>query len=471
MRADQPQGPAGRRLAHSLTPRLLTITGATASTAVLGEATVAALRASDWEQPWPVLEPRLALLAAFTLVAAVWWAAVAAVNARRLTTLRVVGVATTLAYAVPVGAWFGLDRLVEGDVRRWAWVGWVALVLAVHSLVVTGFRRTSATLGEPNSHFTAVALLPIGAAAAAVPSVFHQAAVFALPTATGFAVWLLVELGQAMTVFDGDCRARWHQLHGVPLPSAAPPTVSAESGADHRHHHTTLPRLLVLASFLAGLSAPLWVWLLERRGHVALIDRRTVFDDQGRRVMAVLFAAALATYAVGWLWWAVAAAANAANRARWAISPFLAPFGYAMMVGAIAALPEVEERVKSEYHTLVQVAAGLVVVVAHFGVVQSYRSTAERIGARLAPWTRLIYMPQGALVLSVLLGFFGQTLGDGAFIGVLGTTWAVVYLAYAVSFQQAMVEFDKACYGHRLTSADGGALPDFLKNSSLAADS
>lgn len=468
--ADQPQGQPVRRLAHTLTPRLLTTLGATGCIAALGEATVAALRASDWEQSRPTLDPRLAWLAGGTLLAAMWWAAAASLNARRCTTLRVVGVATSLAYAVPVAAWFAIDRFVEGEVRRWAWVGWIALALAVHALVVTGFRRTSDTLGEPNSHLTALALLPVCVAATSVPSVFHQAAVFALPMSAAFVLWLLAELWLAMALWDSTCATRRQPVHTEPPPGAAPSPVATEAEDGRRHHHTTLPRLLVLASFLVGLSAPLWVWLLERKGHAELIGRETVFDDEGRRVMAVLFATSVGTYAVGWLWWAVAAAANAANRARWAISPFLAPFGYAVMVGAVAALPEVEQRVRPAYHTFIQLAAGVVIVIAHLGVLQAYRSTAERIGARVAPWTRVIYIPQAALVLSVLLGFLGQRLGEGAFITVMGASWVVGYLVYAISFQQALAEFDRACYGHRLSRSGPDELPDFLKKSALAAD-
>lgn len=488
------------RLWHSLLPRLLTALGALAGAAVLGNATVTALRESDWEQPRPLLEPRLGAAVALMMFGGLWWAVAAAANARRLTQRHVVGAATVLFYALPVGAWFAVDRFVEGDTRRWAWVAWVGFAVVVHYFVAMAYRSTSATLGHTNTHLTAVAFLPMGMAATSVPSVFQQAAVFALPMAAGFTLWLVAELWQAMTEWDRLCKERSRELRGLPvlggpvvvapvfstasaaaaaaeastsgaMPSAATVMAArADVAAEKRYHHTTLPRLMVVSSFVLGLSMPLWIWLLERKHHVQLAGRDTVFDLQGRRALAALFVSMLGSYAIGWLWWSVAAASNAANRARWAISPFLAPFGYAVAVGMVAAVPEINARVDARYHTAVGLGGAFIAAVAHLGVLTAYRSTAEKIGAPLAPWTRVIFLPQGALVFSVLLAFFGQMLNDTAFAAVLGGAWVLVYLVYAISFYQAMAGFDRACSGRRLGHAGGESLPDFLKRKPASAD-
>jgi len=107
--------------------------------------------------------------------------------------------------------------------------------------------------------------------------------------------------------------------------------------------------------------------------------------------------------------------------------------------------------------------------VAHLGVLAAYRNTAEKIGAPLAPWTRVIFVPQAALVFSLLLAFFGQTLNDAAFTAVLGSAWALVALVYAISCYQAMAGFDRACAG-RMVGAGAESLPDFLKRKPAAAD-
>lgn len=104
---------------------------------------------------------------------------------------------------------------------------------------------------------------------------------------------------------------------------------------------------------------------------------------------------------------------------------------------------------------------GLLIVIAHFGVLRAYRRTAEAIGAEVRPWARVIALPWVTLVCSLLLAFFGQVLDQTVFTLVLGTLWVCCYLACATSMYQAMAAFDRACAGRRLVRGDDDGLPEF----------
>ena len=69
-----------------------------------------------------------------------------------------------------------------------------------------------------------------------------------------------------------------------------------------------LPRAMVLASLVLGLALPAMIIVLEREGHVSVKGINTTLDDHAAGVMTGLVVAALVTYALGWLWWSVAAA-------------------------------------------------------------------------------------------------------------------------------------------------------------------
>ncbi|MEI7548793.1 MAG: hypothetical protein WCK21_12180, partial [Actinomycetota bacterium] len=236
-----------------------------------------------------------------------------------------------------------------------------------------------------------------------------------------------------------------------------------EALVEQHFHHTTTPRAMVVASFLLGLSMPAWVMLLERKGHVAIAGRDSTADPEGRRMIAALLIGMVGAYALGWLWWSAAAAANASNRTRHSMSPLLAPIGYFVIVGVGALAPIIDDAVRPEFRPLVVAVGVLIAVIAHFGVLRAYRHSAEAIGAPTGPWTRVIAIPWMALAFSFLLAFFGQVLSKASFAVVLGTAWVLLYLAYSVSFYQAMAGFDRACAGRQLSHADVDGLPEFLK--------
>lgn len=474
------QPPTAVKLVHTLLPRLLAVAGALALLGTLGVATVDALRASDWEQPRPLLQPRIGLAAAVLLLGGMWWYVAAAVNARRVTPRHTVSPAAAVAVLVPVGAWFAIDRIVEGDTRRWAWAGWAALLVITNFLLAQGLRSSSAAMGHTNSHFTAVAALPLVVAGCAVASVFQRVAVFALPMAAVMGIWVVVELWQGMTEWDGLCRERSQLRRDLPAigesvavapdPVRVVAAVRPNEPTEERSHHTTTPRAMVVASFLLGLTTPAWVFLLERKGHVELAGRDTVVDAEGRRLLAALAVGMLGAYAIGWLWWSAAAAANAGHRVPHAVSPLLAPFGYVVVVGVVAVVPVIDERVERGVEAWVLAAGVVIAAIAHFGVLSAYRRTAEAIKAPLAPWTRVIALPWIAAVFSVLLAFFGQVLSDFAFDWILGSAWVIFYLVYAISFYQAMAGFDRACTGRSLPRQQLNAVPDFLKKAAHLSD-
>ncbi|CAB4363340.1 unannotated protein [freshwater metagenome] len=227
---------------------------------------------------------------------------------------------------------------------------------------------------------------------------------------------------------------------------------------------------MVLTSFILGLSMPAWVVLLERKGRLDWAGGDTVADPVARRLLVTLFVVMFGTYAVGWLWWSVAAAANAASLARWTVSPLLAPFGYLVTVGVVALVPEIDQRIAAQQRSALMVAGGVVIVIAHFGVLRAYRRTAEVIGGELAPWIRVIVLPWVALFVSLLLSFFGQVLDKAVFALVLGSLWVLFSLVDAASMYQAMASFDRACTGRRSVHSESDALPNFLTRQRATAE-
>jgi hypothetical protein len=279
-----------------------------------------------------------------------------------------------------------------------------------------------------------------------------------------------------MVDFDRVCHERALVRRDLPLLAPSKPTREETRAATSRptrpaldanglgnFHHTTTPRSMVLAAFLLGLSIPAWVVLLDRKGHVTWAGRHTTFDPVARQLVGGLLLAMLGAYALGWLWWSVAASLNATNHAQWSVPVWVAPLGYFLVVGSLAAVPNVNEHVAAHLRPFVWAVGIAVAVVAHFGVLRSYRRTAESIGASTSGWSRVIALPWIALVFSVLLSFFGQQLDEHVFIWVIGSAWVLFYLSYAVSFYRAMATFDRACFGRPLTSADLNTLPEFLK--------
>lgn len=464
---------------HTASARVLAVGGLTALIGLLAAATVDALRASDWEQPRPVLDGRIAAAAVVTLVGWVAWAVPAAINARRA------GLRDTpnpflvpAAVLLQVASWFAVDEFASGDDRRLMWAAWAGAALLLHWLATLGYRTSSGVFGDAFGHFTLLAWLPLLAGGVAVASVFHEGLVFGLPMVGAMAAWLVIEAYQAMASWDRECRTR---ITGVD-PSAPKPVavqyaeamaqaaVSPSAPTRTSFHHTLIPRAMVLASLVMGLSLPAWIAVLEHNGHVSVTGIHTTIDDQGARLMTGLAVAALVTYALGWLWWSVAAALNATSHSRWSVAAWAAPLGYAVSMAVVIVVPLVSARVEPDLATVVVLVGAFVLAIAHFAVLREYRHTAASIGGAVAPWTRVIVLPWAALGFSVVVAFLSKAIGDEIFERIMQGGWILFYGAYAVSLYSAMASFDAACRGRSLSAAGGHELPEFLKRRRRSAD-
>ena len=459
--------------------RVVAAGGLAALVVLVGLATLDALRATDWEQPRPRIDGAMVAAAVAMLCGWTCWAVLAAVNARRAGLRDVPNPLIVVAVGVlQVASWFAVDEFATDHNRRLWWAAWVGAAVLMHWLATLAYRTSSAVLGEAYGHFTLVAWLPLLAGGVAVAAVFHAGAVFGLPMVAAMAVWLVVEAFQAMATWDLECRVR---ITGVD-PSAPKPVVEqyAEAvakaspvmqvPAGTRFHHTLLPRAMVMASLVVGLSLPAWVIVLEQNGHVSVTGIHTTIDDEGTRWMTALVVAAMVGYALGWLWWSVAAALNATNRSRWSVAAWAAPVGYAISLAVVGAVPVISDHVDPELGTLVVLLGVFVLAIAHFAVLRAYRQTAAAIGGAVTPWTLVIMLPWAALAFSVIVAFLSKAIGDAVFERVMQGGWVAFYAGYAISLYSAMASFDRACSGTVLGRAGRGELPEFLKQRGRSAD-
>lgn len=471
--------PVRRRPVHTATARVLTVGGLAALIGLVAAATIDALRASHWNQPRPVLDGRMAVAAAVMLIGGVAWAVAAAVNARRAGVRDGVGPFTVpCVVAVQVASWFVVEHFAEGDQRRLAWAAWAGLVLVLHWGAVLKYRTTATVFDETEGHFSLVAWLPLLGGAVAVTSVFQQGALFGLPMVGAMSPWLVIEAYQAMAGWDRGCRTR---ITGVD--PAAPKPVREQYAAALAQaripgpgpertsfHHTMIPRAMVLASLVLGLSLPAWVAILEHEGHVSVTGIHTEIDNEAGRLMTGLAVASLAAYGLGWLWWSVAAALNATSHSRWTVSAWSAPIGYAVSIAVVGSLPVITDRVATDLGTVLVMVGAFVLAIAHFAVLREYRHTAAAIGGAVAPWTRVIILPWAGLGFSIVIAFLSQALGDVVFERIMQGSWVVFYALYAVSLYSAMASFDRASRGGSSTRPGDDQLPEFLKKRRRSAD-
>lgn len=472
---------AGRRPYPTLVFRFIAVAGLAALVGLVGLATYEALRDSDWEQPRPILDSRAAVAALAMALGGVLWGVFAALNARRAGIRDVVHpLVLPVVAAAQVGSWFAVERIVTGDQRRTAWAIWLACVLVAHFVVAVMYRSTAAVLGETYSQFSLIAWLPLFAAGVGVASTYTPGAVFGLPMVVALALWLVVEGYLAMAGWDRECRFR---ITGVD-PSAKPMGVQFEAEvskaqargevvapARESFHHTLLPRAMVLAALVLGLTLPAWVILLEHKGHVQVSGIDTTIDAEAGRLLTGLALASIVTYALGWLWWSMAAALNAASSSRWSVPVWSAPVGYVVSLATVAAAGAAQQHADSGSATVIVIVAAVVVAAAHFAVLRAYRRTAEAIGGSVAAWTRVIAVPLVAIGFSIIAAFLSSAIGDAVFERVMQASWIVFYGFFAISLHSAMASFDRACRGAKLSTVRFSGVPDFLKRRGSDADS
>lgn len=459
--------------------RLLAAGGLLAVVLIVGSATLAALRASDWEKPRPELDMGAAWALAATAGGGVAWCVLGVLNARRAGLRNVVHWSVApLVVALQAGSWFAVDRMVDSDRTR-AWAAWVGGVLLLHLLLTSMYRATAGEVGDIDAHFSLVAWLPLLGGVVAVLAVYEPGAVYGLPMVAAVSLWLVVESYQAMAGWDRECRTR---ITGVDA-SAKSVAVEFEQAVQERaarekqggsertgFHHTMLPRAMVLAALLLGLSLPAWVLLLERRGHMTVTGLDVTVDAAAGRLLAVLGVGAVATYAVGGMWWAVAAALNAANSSNWSVAPWAAPAGYAVSLATVIAMARLSERFDDDTATVVVLLGVFVLIAAHFAVLRAYRHTADAMGGASGPWTRVILLPMVAVGIAVPMGFLANYLADDVFEVIAHVGWVLLLAAYSASLYPAMESFDRACRGRLLLHVQFSGVPEFLKRPESTTD-
>ncbi|MCB1002221.1 MAG: hypothetical protein KDB40_23200 [Acidimicrobiales bacterium] len=142
-----------------------------------------------------------------------------------------------------------------------------------------------------------------------------------------------------------------------------------------------------------------------------------------------LMVSAGSTY-VGWLWWSVVACVNARRIRPLAGSPWLPVWIY---VGGPLLLVGVRYLDAGLLRDGVLVVGAVTVAYGHFAVIGSLRSTARRVGAPVAPFTRLIVLPIALpfvqLALALVLSDDVARVDELTFLHALWTVFAVAMAA------------------------------------------
>lgn len=230
---------------------------------------------------------------------------------------------------------------------------------------------------------------------------------------------------------------------------------------DGSSHHTLLPRLMVVTSMLAALGFPLFLLELYRQGHFEMVDWKWYFDERGRRLAVSGVYAIGACFCLGWVWWTAAAALNARNKAKYAISPIFGPFAIAttgaclyLLPRALKALDEAASDDRLKMWALV-VTLCVVPVFAYFSTVGTFSRTAGAIGASRRPWLVIVGLPWVMGGLFLFSRFFTTAVGDGywTMTGVIG--WVMIG-GYVLALYFAMTSFDRTCAGRHMSHDDRG---------------
>lgn len=154
----------------------------------------------------------------------------------------------------------------------------------------------------------------------------------------------------------------------------------------------------------------------------------------------VLAVAGGVTY-VGWLWWSVVACVNARRIRPLAGSPWLPVWVYVCGPLLLFGVRYLEAGLVRDAVLLV---GALTVAYGHFAVIASLRSTARRVGAPTAPFTRLIIGPivfpllQFALALALAWDDDVARVDELTFVHALWTAFAVVMAAITWHAARAM---------------------------------
>lgn len=245
-------------------------------------------------------------------------------------------------------------------------------------------------------------------------------------------------------------------------------TVGREEGSSH---HTLVPRLMVVTSMLAALGFPLFLGVLYRQGHFDMVDWKWTFDERGRQSALSGLSAIVACFCLGWCWWTAAAALNARNRAKYAISPIFGPFAIATTGACLYLLPRAltaqrdAEQADQWKLTALCVLLCVVPVVAYFSTVGTFSRTAGAIGASRRPWFVIIGLPWVMGGLFLFSRFFTTAVGD-SYWTVTGLIGLILIGGYVLALYFAMTSFDRTCAGRHMSHDDRGT-PDFFQRNRI----
>lgn len=232
-------------------------------------------------------------------------------------------------------------------------------------------------------------------------------------------------------------------------------------------YHTLLPRTMVVTALLAALGFPLLLGVLMRQGHLEVDGNDWFFDDRGRYLATAGAVAAALCYALGWLWWGVAAALNARVRSRHVVTPFLVPFTLALIAVSAYLVPRLlNERSggidANNDRLIVAISLMMLAYIAHFGTLSAYRRAAGAVGGTQRPWTFIIVLPWVLLGFNLVARFFTTAVGD-SYLPLIGVVNLSFIGMYVLGTYQALSSFDRACAGRHMAHFDRDELPHFMK--------
>lgn len=233
------------------------------------------------------------------------------------------------------------------------------------------------------------------------------------------------------------------------------------------HHLVMIPRVITLTGFFLFFAMPAVVLWLNRKGHAPLVDGVFEPDEYASRLLTVLLVGALVCQLGGWLWWGVAAAMNAQNKARWSVSPWYVPLTYlavavVLIVARFANQWMLDQPQLMSYADFAAYAAIAFAVIMYFSTLGTFRRSAQGVGGETRYWTRLIATPWVIAVAGGVVAWFWAYLPTQA---VLGSYIALQLLQglYGLWMYQAMTSFDRACAGTRQMHQDSQDFAKFFK--------
>ena len=374
---------------------------------------------------------------------------------------------STTAWSDPDIGW----RLVEWRAFAVAVVGsswWLVSAVTSWRLADSVRRTTRGTDVAPPGVGETIGsplVLPVPLAAILVATEHWPATLLLLPVAGVLALWWVAELHTSMREVDRWCGELLDPRREVSWrhPSAGPSALGRHDEVV-RLHHVLVPRAMVLAAHLALLALPVAVVLLERSGHASVDGWRVSIDGDSQRLLFTVGVVVGATHALGWSWWTVAAALNAARRVRWPVSPLLAPLGHLVAVGAGVGALVAASRVEGDQRVPIIVTGAAVALLAHLAVLGGYRRTAVALGGSSRRWTMAIAAPWTALALTAAAALATSDASVRWSELVLEIGWVACCAIHALSVNLAMSHFDRECAGRRQSAVTDRAVVQFVRS-------